>query len=78
MKESAFSWFWDFNIWQNISATGLVVTAMAHAGLFFTGRVVEDFNNLYLIWSAVFASGSLLRYHQFRNGIHPGQHHHHD
>ena len=69
--------FWDFNIWQNISATGLVVSAMAHTGLYFTGRQVQDFNNLYLVWSSVFAAGTLLRYYQFRNGIQPGHHHHH-
>ena len=78
MKENTSFRFWDFNIWQNISATGIVVSCMAHAGLFFTGRQIEDFNNLYLVWSAVFAAGTLLRYYQFRNGIEPGHHHHHD
>ncbi len=70
--------FWDFNIWQNISATGLIVSAMSQAGLFFTGRQIEDFNNLYWVWAAVFAAGTVLKYYYFRNGIEPGHHHHHD
>ncbi len=77
MKENATFKFWEFNIWQNISATGLVVSAMAQLGLYFTGREVHNFSNLYLVWTAVFAAGTLLRYYQFRNGIEPGQHHHH-
>lgn len=76
MKENTSFRFWDFNIWQNISATGIIVSLMAHAGLYFTGRQVDDFTNLYIVWSAVFAAGGLLRYYQFRNGIEPGHHHH--
>jgi hypothetical protein len=77
MKEHNTYKFWDFNIWQNISSTGLVVSAMAHIGLYFTGKVVSDFTNLYVVWALVFAAGTLLRYYQFRNGIEPGHHHHH-
>jgi hypothetical protein len=77
MKKNTSFRFWDFNIWQNISSTGLVVSGMAHLGLHFTGRQVADFNNLYFVWAAVFAAGTLLRYYQFRNGIEPGHHHHH-
>ena len=49
MKENATFKFWEFNIWQNISATGLVVSAMAQLGLYFTGREVHNFSNLYLV-----------------------------
>lgn len=70
--------FWDFNIWQNISATGLIVSAMSQAGLFFADRQIEDFNNLYWVWTAVFAAGTVLKYYYFKNGIEPGHHHHHD
>ena len=77
MKEGAQFKFWDFNIWQNISATGLIVTAMSHVGLHFTGRLVENFTNLYWIWIGVFVAGTMLKYYNFRNGIESGHHHHH-
>jgi hypothetical protein len=77
MKQNASFRFWDFNIWQSISATGLVVSVMSQLGLFLTGREVKDFNNLYLVWALVFGAGTLLRYYMFRNGIEPGHHHHH-
>ncbi len=70
--------FWEFNIWQNISATGLIVSAMAQAGLHFADRKIEDFINLYFVWAVVFAAGTLLKYYYFKNGIEPGHHHHHD
>jgi hypothetical protein len=69
--------FWDFNIWQNISATGLVVTVMSQVGLHFASRSVENFNNLYYVWIGVFVAGAMLKYYNFRNGIEPGHHHHH-
>ena len=68
--------FWEFNIWQNISATGLIVSAMAQAGLHFADREIEDFINLYFVWALVFAAGTLLKYYYFKNGIEPGHHHH--
>jgi hypothetical protein len=70
--------FWNFNIWQSLAVTGLVVSAMSQAGLHFAGRVVDDFSNVYWIWAFVFAGGTLLKYYYFRNGIEPGHHHHHD
>lgn len=70
--------FWDFNIWQSIAATGLVVSAMSQAGLHLAHRVVPDFQNVYFIWMGVFAAGTLLKYYYFKNGIDPHAHHHHD
>jgi hypothetical protein len=69
--------FWDFNIWQNISATGFVVSGMSQAGLYFAERQVDDFSNLYWIWAIVFFAGTMLKYYYFKNGIEP-DHHHHD
>jgi len=69
--------FWDFNIWQSIAATGLVVSAMSQVGLHLKDRIVPDFTNVYFIWMAVFAAGTLLKYYFFRNGIEPGHHDHH-
>jgi hypothetical protein len=68
--------FWNFNIWQNLAVTGLIVSAMSQAGLHFAGRVVENFVNVYWIWALVFAGGTILKYYYFRNGIEPGHHHH--
>lgn len=76
-SETAFK-FWEFNIWQNISATGLVVSVMSQIGLHLSGRLVEDFTNVYWVWALVFTAGTVLRYYQFKNGIEPGHHHHHD
>lgn len=69
--------FLDFNIWQNIAATGLVVSAMSQGGLMLIGREVENFTRLYWVWTGVFLAGTLLKYYYFRNGIEPGHHHHH-
>lgn len=74
-SESSFN-FWDFNIWQSISATGLVVSAMSQAGLHFMDRTVPHFQNVYLIWIAVFGLGTLLKYYMFKNDIHTDHHHH--
>ena len=69
--------FWDFNIWQTLAATGIVVSGMSQAGLHFMGRTVENFTNLYYVWVLVFFAGTLLKYYYFKNGIEPGHHHHH-
>jgi len=74
--ESEFK-FWDFNIWQNISATGLVVSGMSQAILHFSDKVVSNFSNVYWVWILVFMAGTLLKYYNFKNGIEP-DHHHHD
>jgi len=68
--------FWNFNIWQNISATGLIVSALAQIGLLIAERNVDNFTNLYWVWLLVFAAGTLLKYYYFKNGIEPGHHHH--
>ena len=68
--------FWNFNIWQNISATGLIVSALAQIGLLIAERNVDTFTNLYWVWLLVFAAGTLLKYYYFKNGIEPGHHHH--
>ncbi len=68
--------FWNFNMWQNISATGLIVSAMSQAGLFFADKQMENFTYLYYIWAAIFAAGTILKYYYFKNGIEPGHHHH--
>ena len=68
--------FWNFNIWQNISATGLIVSALAQIGLLIAERNVDNFTNLYWVWLFVFAAGTLLKYYYFKNGIEPGHHHH--
>jgi hypothetical protein len=70
--------FWDFNIWQNIAATGMVVSGMSHAGLHFADKQVDSFTNLYWIWALVFIGGTLLKYYYFKNGIETDHHHHHD
>lgn len=69
--------FWDFNIWQSISATGLIVSGMSQAGLHFIGKSVPDFYNVYWIWALVFGLGTLLKFYYFKNGIDPNHHHHH-
>lgn len=73
--ESSFN-FWDFNIWQSISATGLVVSAMSQAGLSMIDRSIPHFQNVYFIWVVVFVLGTLLKYYMFKNGIHTDHHHH--
>jgi hypothetical protein len=69
--------FWDFNIWQTLAVTGIVVSGMSQAGLHFMERTVDNFTNLYYVWFLVFAGGTLLKYYYFKNGIEPGHHHHH-
>jgi hypothetical protein len=77
MKTQAEFKFWDFNIWQNLAATGIIVSALSHAGLFLTGREVTHFSRVYWIWVLVFSLGTLLKYYYFKNGIEPGHHHDH-
>lgn len=69
--------FWQFNIWQNLAATGIIVSALAQLGLYLTEREITNFNRVYWIWLLVFAGGTLLKYYYFKNGIQP-DHHHHD
>ena len=68
--------FWNFNIWQNISATGLIVSALAQIGLLVAERNVDNFTNLYWVWLFIFGAGTLLKYYYFKNGIESGHHHH--
>ncbi len=70
--------FWNFNIWQNLATTGIIVSGMSQLGLHFTEREVNNFSNVYWIWLFVFLGGTLLKYYYFKNGIEPDHHHHHD
>ncbi len=70
--------FWNFNIWQSISATGLIGSAMAQLGLTISGKAVPDFLNVYPIWLGIFGLATLLKYYfHKKNGGRPIDHHHH-
>ena len=64
------------NFFQNIAATGLVISMVAHVGLYLSDKAVPNFWYVYLTWVIVFIAGTGLRYTKW--GIDDHHHHHHD
>jgi len=62
----------EFNFFQSISLTGLVVSIFAQTGLFLLEKKVEHFWWVYIIWVVVFVVSS------FFPASDPHDHHHHD
>lgn len=73
---------WDLNFFQNIAATGVVVSMVAQVGLYLMEKNVRHFEAVYLVWVLVFLFGTAIRYTKWGTDLHEqmnhAPHHHHD
>ncbi|MDX5421953.1 MAG: hypothetical protein LPK07_03305 [Hymenobacteraceae bacterium] len=64
----------EMNSYQFVAATGLVMTLVAHVIMLIIGKSMENFEALYLCWTAFFSAGAVAN---FNSKPEDHDHHHH-
>lgn len=65
----------EMNSYQFVAMTGLIMTILANIILLFIGKMVENFEALYLCWLVIFAAGTVANLNS-KPGDHDHHHHH--
>ncbi|QCR25024.1 hypothetical protein [Pontibacter sp. SGAir0037] len=64
----------EMNSYQFVAATGFIMSLVAHIIILFIGKTIDNFEALYICWTAFFILGTIAN---LRDDNQNGGHHHH-
>ncbi|MCC9166780.1 hypothetical protein [Pontibacter harenae] len=65
----------EMNSYQFVSATGMIMSLVAHVILVIIGKSIQNFEALYICWFVFFTLGTIVNLRN--NDDDHGHHHHH-